>query len=183
MTTHPFPLSLDEYLGTSYQPDVDYVDGQLRERRLGTPGYTKLRNAIAAWFWHRRIRWGLHPVTEQRIQVSPSRIRICDVAVLHCHTPREGVLQTGPLLSINLLPPEESLNSETEILAELYGMGARNVWLIDPHRHAAHTFDATGLHGASPTHISVPGTPIHLDLTEPFAAISPVAAMPHSAAQ
>ena len=181
MTTHPCPLSLDEYLRTSYQPDVDYVDGQLRERRLGTPEYSKLRNSIAAWFWHRRIRWGLHPVTEQRIQVSPGRIRICDVAVLHCHSPREGVLQTGPLVCINLLPPDESLGSETEVLAELRSMGARNVWLIDPHRHAAYTFDAAGLHEADPTHVGAPGTPIHLDLTEPFAVVAPPAAMPHGA--
>lgn len=179
MTTHPYPLSLDEYLRTSYQPDVDFVDGQLRERGVGAPEYTKLRNAVAAWFWHRRIRWGLHPVTEQRIQVSPSRIRICDVAVLHCHSPREGVLQTGPLLCISLLPPDQSLDGETEVLAEFRGMGARNVWLIDPHRLAAYTFDSSGLHEAETTNLVALGTPIHIDLTEPFAAIE----TSHSAAR
>ena len=36
---------------------------------------------------------------------------------------------------------------------------------------AAFTFDASGLHEADPTSLTVPNTPIHLDLTEAFAAI------------
>lgn len=175
MSTHPSSISLDEYLRTSYQPDVDYVDGELRERKLGTPEYARVRNAIAAWFWHRRIRWGLHPVTEQRIQVSPTRIRICDVAVLHCHSPREGFLQTGPLVCINLLSSEESVDAQKQILAEFRDMGSRNVWLVDPHRQTAYTFDAEGLHEADASHVEAPGTPIHLDLREACAAISPPA--------
>ncbi len=47
-------------------------------------------------------------------------------------------------------------------------MGVTNIWLIDPLRRAAFTFDATGLHEADPTRLTVPGTPIHLDLTEAF---------------
>jgi hypothetical protein len=50
-------------------------------------------------------------------------------------------------------------------------MGVQNVWLVDPIRRAAFTFDANGLHEADPTRLTVPGTPIHLDLTEAFAAI------------
>jgi hypothetical protein len=50
-------------------------------------------------------------------------------------------------------------------------MGVENIWLIDPTRRTAYTFDATGLHLADPTNLTVPGTPIHLDLTEAFAAL------------
>jgi hypothetical protein len=50
-------------------------------------------------------------------------------------------------------------------------MGVPHIWLIDPLRRTAQTFDATGLHDADPTNLTIPGTPICLDLTEAFAAI------------
>ena len=31
----PLPLSIEDYLHTSYSPDCDYVDGELQERNLG----------------------------------------------------------------------------------------------------------------------------------------------------
>jgi hypothetical protein len=50
-------------------------------------------------------------------------------------------------------------------------MGVENIWLIDPIRRSAFTFDAAGLHEADPINLTVPNTPIRLDLTEAFAAI------------
>jgi hypothetical protein len=50
-------------------------------------------------------------------------------------------------------------------------MGVANLWLIDPMRRVAHTFDAAGLHEADTTRLTVPNTPIHLDLTEFFAKL------------
>ena len=51
-------------------------------------------------------------------------------------------------------------------------MGLANIWLVDPANRGAFTFDVTGLHPADPTSLRVAGTPIHLDLTEAFAAIA-----------
>jgi hypothetical protein len=50
-------------------------------------------------------------------------------------------------------------------------MGVPNIWLIDPIYRAAFTFGTSGLREVDPTQLTVPGTPIHLDLTEAFAAI------------
>jgi hypothetical protein len=50
-------------------------------------------------------------------------------------------------------------------------MGVKNIWLIDPIRRAAFTFDADGLHEADPANLTVPNTQIKLDLTEAFAAL------------
>jgi len=47
-------------------------------------------------------------------------------------------------------------------------MGVPNLWLIDPIRRIAYTFDATGLHIADTTSLTVSNTPIHLDLTSFF---------------
>ena len=50
-------------------------------------------------------------------------------------------------------------------------MGVQHLWLIDPIRRSAHTFDTAGLHHADPANLTVPGAQIVLDLTEPFAAL------------
>lgn len=171
MATTPTLLSIDQYLRTSYRPDADYVDGEIEERNLGEFEHATFQSAISGWFWPRRAEWAIHPVVEQRIRVAGTRVRIADIAILRANAPREKVTQTPPLICIEILSPEDRLTRAKEVLADYLAMGVQNVWLIDPIRRTASTFDATGLHEADPTRLTVPNTPIHLDLTEAFAAI------------
>ena len=70
------------------------------------------------------------------------------------------------------MSPEDRITRAKLVLADYLTMGVENIWLIDPLKKTASTFDAAGLHHADPTHLTIPNTPIHLDLTEAFAAIS-----------
>jgi len=79
-TTTYIPVS--EYLATSYQPDCDYVDGEVRERNLGEQPHGLVQGAIASIFRQRRKEWGLRSIPEQRVQVGPTRFRIADVCVV-----------------------------------------------------------------------------------------------------
>jgi Uma2 family endonuclease len=169
MATTPMLLSLDEYLRTRYEPDADYVDGEIEERNLGEFEHATFQSAIAGWFWPRRQEWAIQVVTEQRIRVSPTRVRIADIAILRTEAPREKV--TPPLICIEILSPEDRMSRAKVVLGDYVAMGVENVWLIDPLRHAAFTFDAAGLHDADPSRLGVAGTEIWLDLTEAFAAI------------
>lgn len=171
MATAPAPLSIDEYLRTSYKPDVHFVDGHLEERNVGEFEHATFQSAIAGWFWPRRSEWSIHPVVEQRMRVEGMRVRVCDVAVLRATAKRERVTVTPPLVCIEILSPEDRLARAKLVLADYLTMGVENIWLIDPMRRAAFTYDATGLHEADPTRLTVPNTPIHLDLTEAFAAL------------
>ncbi len=110
-------------------------------------------------------------VVEQRIRVSPTRVRICDLAILRADAPREKVTETPPLICIEILSPEDRLSRAQRVLADHLAMGVQNLWLIDPLRRSAHTFDSNGLHYADPTSLAVPNTPIALDLTDAFAAL------------
>jgi len=69
------------------------------------------------------------------------------------------------------MSPEDRIPRVTRVLADYLAMGVSNIWLVDPTNRGAFTFDATGLHPADPTNLHVSNTPIHLDLTEAFAAI------------
>jgi Uma2 family endonuclease len=171
MATAPVLLSLEEYLRTSYHPDADYVDGEIEERNLGEYEHGRLQWLIALYFGKREEEWNIQGVAEQRIRVSSRDVRVCDLVLLRADAPREKVTQTPPLLCIEIMSPEDRLARAKRVLKDYLSMGVENIWLIDPLRRAAYTFDADGLHEADPTALSIPGTPIRLDLTEAFAAI------------
>jgi Uma2 family endonuclease len=164
-------LSIEEYLRTSYKPDADYVDGEIEERNLGEFEHARLQLLIGAFFAVHEKAWNIRGVIEQRIRVSSSRVRVCDLALLRADAPREKVTTTPPLICIEILSPEDRIPRAKLVLADYLAMGVQNIWLIDPIQRKAFTFDTTGLHEADPTNLTVPTTPIHLNLTEAFAAI------------
>ena len=172
MATAPVLLSIEEYLRTSYKPDVDFVDGEIEERNMGEFQHARIQNLIAFFLTLNETSWSTQTVIEQRIRVAARRVRICDVAVLRADAPREQVTTTPPLICIEILSPEYRIPRATRVLADYLAMGVANIWLVDPANRGAFTFDVTGLHPADPTSLRVPGTPIHLDLTEAFAAIA-----------
>ena len=74
-------ISVEQYLATSYRPDCDYVDGRIEERNFGEWDHNELQAAITAYFYQRRKTWNISVAPKQRVQVSPTRIRIPDVCV------------------------------------------------------------------------------------------------------
>lgn len=171
MATVPAILSLEDYLRTSYTPDVDFLDGEIEERNVGEHDHARLQYLLAPFFFSKEKLWGIHGVVEQRLRVSPTKVRICDLALLRADAPREQVVETPPLICIEILSPEDRLPRAALVLADYLAMGVENIWLIDPLRRAAYTFDTGGLRVADPTRLEVKNTPILLDLTEPFAAL------------
>jgi Uma2 family endonuclease len=167
----PTLLSIEEYLQTTYHPDADYVDGEIQERNLGKYEHARLQWIIGGFFLPKETLWNIQGVTEQRIRVSATRIRVCDLVLLAADAPREEVTETPPLLCIEIMSAEDPLPRVKLVLADYVAMGVKNIWLIDPIRRTAYTFDAAGLHDADPTNLRVPNTSIHLDLTEAFAAL------------
>ena len=93
------------------------------------------------------------------------------ISLLHAAAPREPVTLTPPLLCLEILSPEDRLSRAQVILTDYLAMGVAHIWLVDPMRRAAYTYDTAGLHIANPTRLSVPETRILLDLTGPFEAL------------
>ena len=171
MATAPPLLSIEEYLRTSYHPDADYVDGEIEERNLGEFEHARLQLLIGAFFASREKDWHIRGVVEQRIRITSSRVRVCDLALLRADAPREKVTETPPLICIEIMSTEDRLSRAKVVLADYFAIGVPNIWLIDPIRRSAFTFDANGLQEADPKNLTVANKPIRLDLTEAFAAI------------
>jgi Uma2 family endonuclease len=89
------------------RPDREYVDGEIRERNAGKYELARIQALRAHWFGNHEQEWGAQAVTEQRVRVSPSRIRIPDVALLPLGA-QPDVIADPPLLVIEILSPEDT---------------------------------------------------------------------------
>jgi Uma2 family endonuclease len=123
--------SLAEYLRTSYRPDCDYVDGEVRERNLGEFDHAAVQAFLTSWFYQHRHDWALQVLPEMRIRVSAARVRIADVCLVERSHPVEQVLTHAPLAVIEILSPEDRISRYHERLTDYRGMGIQNVWVID----------------------------------------------------
>jgi Uma2 family endonuclease len=168
MATAPALMTMEQYLHTSYSPDVDFVDGDIQERNLGEFEHGHIQGLIFAWFLVRANAFGIIGSVEQRIRVSAERVRICDVAILRKSVPRERVTTTPPFICIEVLSPEDRLARAERVLADYQAMGVKSIWLVDPIRRVAYFYDADGLHMASRNTLRVADTEIELGMDDLF---------------
>ncbi len=124
-------IHLVDYLNTDYRPDREYIDGELWERNVGKFEHSRIQALLTIWFGTRECSTGLMVVTEQRVQVSPTRVRIPDVAMVPIGAHPE-VLLDPPALVIEVLSSDDSY-AETQRQTEDYvRMGVEHLWIVDP---------------------------------------------------
>jgi Uma2 family endonuclease len=174
MATQPIeePLvSVQEYLRADYEPDLDYVDGRLEDRHVGEHDHGYLQILLGTIFTNNRRTWGVHSVTDVRVQVAPTRFRVPDVSVLRATDPRTPVLRQPPLIAIEILSPEDRLGRFTEKLDDYVSFGVPHIWVFDPQKRRAAKYSEGKLVWMREGELSVPGTPIRLDIAELFAEL------------
>lgn len=136
--------SLEEYLNTEYEPDCDYVDGVLEERNVGKNRHSATQSLMIALLVAQRSKHGCRVMTEQRVQVSPRRVRIPDVCLI-AHDDRDEVTQHPPALWIEILSPDDRFSRVLHRLQDCLQFGVMTIWIIDPYTNAAWTLKPGGL--------------------------------------
>ncbi len=167
----PSLVSIEEYLTSSYEPDLEFVDGVLEEKNMGDWNHSFLQAVIASWFFSHRAEWKINVLTEYRTRTSKMRVRLPDVCVVRQGEPVEPVRVTAPLLCIEILSPEDRPGRVMKRLDDFVAMGAENLWILDPSDRSAATYTRFGMKPADGNRLSVPGTEIYLDVAETFATL------------
>jgi len=166
----PKRLTLEQYRRVIFRPDAHFVDGRIVPRTLGDRTHGEAVVAVAGCICAASETVADGCCISLRLQTSPTRIRVCDIVVLAAGAPNEPVPTIAPLLCIEVITTGQVPEDEVSTLADYVRMGVQNVWLIDPIRHKTFTFDGSGLHESDGTRLTIPDSPIRLDLTEAFAA-------------
>lgn len=162
-------ISLTQYLATSYRPDREYVDGEIRERNVGKWEHARLQWLLAHWFGAHEKEWGIVGSTEQRVRVSQERVRVPDLVVLTAG-PQPDVLTDPPLLVIEILSPDDSYSDTQERARDYSRMGAETVWIIDPKTRSGRV--CFGAEWVEASRLEVKGTPLYVDLPDIFSQLT-----------
>ena len=162
-------ISPEEYLATVWHPDVDYVEGRLEDRNVGTKEHGKLQARI--WLLLRRLD-GLQAFIETRLKVSETRYRIPDVCAYY-QEPEESVFTQPPVLCVEILSLEDRLSRVMQVVQDYLSMGVPTVWVLDPLEKKAYAADpAAGLREVA-GRISTTDQRVVLTLEEIFSGKNP----------
>lgn len=163
------PVSVSEYLHTSYRPDCDYVDGVVENRNLGELDHAIVQRALLRWFFQQEREYRVVAYPELRVQISPSRFRVADICVIAASAPREQIVQTPPVAVIEILSPADRMARSLERFEDYRTMGIPNIWIVDPAQRGGFDFSSGGW--MPTTAFTDATTGIHLDLSALFTSI------------
>ncbi len=85
-------ISLEEYLRTPWEPDAEYVRGEVQERNMGEYEHNIVQREILLWFHSHDKVWLTRTIQEQRTRLTSGDIRIPDVSVWKRDVPVQPVL-------------------------------------------------------------------------------------------
>ena len=141
-------VPVEEYLSTDYEPDCDYVDGELIDRNVGEKNRSKVQGWFVAFFYNKRAALGLHVFPELRMRLGPQKYRVPDVCVVLGPEPDEDILTAPPFLCIEILSPEDRASRMQHKLADYVAFGVPNIWVIDPRTRRAYVYTKSGMREA-----------------------------------
>jgi Uma2 family endonuclease len=127
-------VPLEEYLRTYYEPDREYVDGQLVERRVGEHFHSFLQGLIVSELNLRRRAGRFRVFPEGRVRINDRpRYRIPDISVMPLPYEVTPVLRQ-PHLVIEIVSPDDEFSEMLEKIADYAEAGIPYVWIVDPYK-------------------------------------------------
>jgi Uma2 family endonuclease len=158
-------VSVEEYLSTSYSPDMEYVDGVLVERYVGEWNHGSVQSNII--FVLRTKYPDIKVIPELRSKVTDTRYRVPDVCVT-LRNPHTRVLMEAPFIAIEILSEEDRVSRLIEKLKEYAALGTPNIWVFDPRVREMFVFHGNALHEVEGDVIATGEPCIELTRTEVF---------------
>ena len=167
-STDAVSVTIDQYLNTSYRPDCDWIDGELKERNVGEAPHSAVQKFIITYLSAREEEWGITIWPEQRVQTSTTHYRVPDICVTRDTARFEPIITSAPLVCIEIMSREDRL-SELKARADDYlAMGVLAVWIIDSKNRTAWTADRLVLKTVA-TDLTVQGFQIRVPVAAIFA--------------
>jgi len=148
-------VPVEEYLRTTYHPDMEYLEGQLVERHVGEYFHSRLQSFIIGLLLSRERERRFRVFAEQRVQVSDRpRYRIPDICVKALPHQITPILQR-PDLAIEVVSPDDQA-AEMVKVGEYLGAGISHIWVVDPYKRTLVEADQNGIRQPETLVLSTP---------------------------
>lgn len=130
-------MDVEEYLHTSFEPDCEYLDGEIVERNMGELPHGDLQGNLVVLLRRLRSALGIRVVPAIRIQINSRRYRVADIAVWRNDDIGTNIPTVPPFLAVEILSPEDRMVRMQPKIQEYLSIGVEWVWVIDPQENAA----------------------------------------------
>jgi len=158
-------VPVEEYLRSSFDPDAEYVDGQIEERAVGENDHSAWQGAICAWFQQQTKEGQIRVRPELRVPVAPATFLVPDVTLLDRNQPIEKIATHPPVAVFEILSPTDTFKRVTAKCARYHRMGIKTILVIDPdgpkYRYAAGSLEKLEVRA-----FDLPGSNARFDLDE-----------------
>ena len=162
-------MDVEEYLRTSFDgSDCEFLDGEIVERNMGELPHGDVQLTLSRLLWRLRKTLGIRVVTEIRIQFSPRRYRVADIAVWRNDNIGTGIPTVAPFLAVEILSPEDRMVRMLPKIQEYLSIGVEYVWVIDPQEKAALSYSREHPEGAVVTTLRTKNPGIEIPLESAF---------------
>ena len=144
-------IPVELYLRTGdYEPDAEYVDGEIELRPIGQYDHAAWQSALQKWFWKHEEAWNVLAMPELRVQVSPTRYRVPDVTLVA--NPRAGahLLTHPPIAGLEVLSPEATIGRMLIKLRDYEAMGIQAIVVVNPKDRSLYRFTGGNLEQMEP---------------------------------
>src|SRR5579883_3450733 len=128
-------------IGSSWDPDREYVDGVILQRNRGDLPHSYLQGLFLQLFAAR----SLHAFVELRTQVKPRRFRIPDVLAMR-EAPKSRFIRTPPFIVVEILSHEDRISALVDKIDDYLDCGVPNIWVVDPARQTISSWTRDGSH-------------------------------------
>ena len=150
-------VSVEEYLNTSYEHDVEFVDGLLIERGMPTPAHATLQLIVGEHLRKYRKEFRYAVMSECRVElVKRSRYRIPDVLIASLPVSNIKVLETAPMAVIEIWSPDDKIGQQMARFREYWNRGVRQMIVLDPEEFVALRYTEGSLNEGPIDHIDFP---------------------------
>lgn len=139
-------VSVDEYLNTSYSPDVEFVNGRLVEKGMPTRFHQLLSAILLEWFRRYEKQYRIKALADCRTQIiARARYRLPDVMVYTTPSPFTRVVTEVPDVAIEILSPDDKHAEIISRFTDYSTLGVRNLIHMDPEKLIAWRFERDSL--------------------------------------
>ncbi len=138
-------ISVEEYLHTNYDPDREYVDGEVVERNLGEKTHSIIQRNLILFIGNQAKQLGIEVFLEQRVQVSRTRFRIPDVTVIKLSQEQGEIFTNPPHLCIEILSKDYTMQYMLKKIDDCLNFGVLYVWIISPRNRKGYVLTSEGM--------------------------------------
>jgi Uma2 family endonuclease len=139
-------ISADEYLNTSYEPDVEFADGVLVRRNVGTQLHGWLQGIVVDVLRQYRKSHRIRVFTETRLRVEISgAYRVPDVLVLEIPYQKGKVVVDVPAIVVEIKSPDDTFDEIVDKCFEYEKLAVGNILVMDPDNQRAWLFQQGNL--------------------------------------